>query len=190
MSSKAFIHIPKEKMKHYHQYFDEYRHGRKFIDTMKNMNLGNLWVDEKKKPGTLFYQIPWCNIFAGNPSYPKIDELFQHVPSEELIFYPNKDWKTAIHLKWGKALDEIKRITFGETTIKLSKLRKMIESLPDGYSLERVDLESAKYIDDGGWWSCSRAGGAWNDCSAVRRSGCCWAASGSGASSRRPSTRL
>ena len=148
MRLKAFKQIPKEKMKHYHKYFDEYKHVRKFVDYIKTLKLGNLWVDNQKKPTTLFYQQPWINIITGNSSHPNIDELFSLVPSNELILYPNQEWKTAIHNKWEDALVEIKRRTFGESTIEISKLRTIIETLPKGFSLERIDQESAKYIEE------------------------------------------
>jgi GNAT superfamily N-acetyltransferase len=142
------INIPKNKMKEYTSYFDEYTYARKNIDTLKNLEFGTLWVDDLRKPEMLLYQLPWVNMFAGNSEHPNINLLFEIVPLFELIIYPDNKWKTKIREHFEGKLQEITRFTFDPSRLDLDAIRGLITNPPKGLALKRIDEKTASYIEE------------------------------------------
>jgi len=140
--------IPKNKMKNYAPYFEEYTYARKNIDTLKNLEFGTLWVEDVKAPELLLYQLPWVNMFAGNSENSNVNLLFEKVPLFELIIYPDNKWKTRIHDHFKNELQEITRFTFNPASLNLDKIRGILSELPMGLELKRIDVKSARYIED------------------------------------------
>jgi RimJ/RimL family protein N-acetyltransferase len=139
--------IPKNKMKEYASYFDEYAYARKNIDTLENLEYGDLWVDYLKKPEILLYQLPWVNMFAGNSDNPNVNIFFEKVPIFELILYPNNEWKTKIREHYEDKIQEITRFTFDPSRLDLDIVRGLVTEPPEGLALKRVDERAAGYIE-------------------------------------------
>ena len=141
------IKIPSNKVKEYHKYFDEYRYARRFIDQMKTYPSANLWVDQEKEPTLLFFQMPWINIPAGDHTSPKVDAILDKVGTA-LVFYPNPEWKKVIQERFGGILEEFTHRTYKSEKLDHNHARKFIRPLPEGYYLERINQETAQYIDE------------------------------------------
>jgi GNAT superfamily N-acetyltransferase len=140
--------IPKNQMKKYASYFREYTYARKNIDTLKNLEFGTLWVDDVTKPELLLYQLPWVNMFAGNPDHSNVNLLFEKVPLFELIIYPDNKWKTRIHEHFEGKLQEITRFTFDPSSLNLDTVRDKITNPPKGLILERINEKTVRYIEE------------------------------------------
>ena len=141
-----FIKIPANKVKKYHKYFDGYRHARRFINQMKTYPDANLWVDNVDDPTVLYFGIPWINILAGDHSHPDLDLLLEKV-GVPLLIYPDEAWKRVLKDKLGDKLVEHTRMTYKSGRLDLDRVRRLVKDLPEGYCLERVDLETGQNID-------------------------------------------
>jgi GNAT superfamily N-acetyltransferase len=139
--------IPKNKMKEYASYFEEYTYARKNIDTLKNLEFGALWVDDFRKPETLLYQLPWVNIFTGNPDNPNLNLFLEKVPLFELIIYPNNNWKNKIREHYEDKVQEITRYTFDPSRLNLDLVRGLITEPLEELELKRIDEKAAIYIE-------------------------------------------
>ena len=140
------VKIPSNKVKEYHKYFDEYKYARRFIDQIQTYPRANLWVDKQKDPTLLFFQMPWINALAGDHTSPKVDSILEKVGTS-LLLYPNPEWKKVLQERFGEILEEFTHRTFKSEKLDLNHVRKNIKPLPEGYHLERVNHETAKYID-------------------------------------------
>ena len=141
------VNIPSNKVKEYHKYFDEYRYARRFIDQMKTYPRANLWVDQQDDPTILYFQMPWINILAGDHESPKADAILDKVDTA-LLFYPNVEWKKVLQERFGDSLEEFTHRTYKSEKLDFQRVRKYIKPLPPGFHLERVNIETAQYIDD------------------------------------------
>ncbi len=147
ISQSHLVKVPSNKVKEYHNYFDEYNYARRFIDQMKIYPTANLWVDQHKEPSILYFQIPWINVLAGDHKSPQVEAILDKVETA-LLFYPNPEWKKVLQERFGDKLEEFTHRTFKSEKLDINHVRKFITPLPDGYHLERVTLETAQYIDE------------------------------------------
>ena len=108
---------------------------------------GTVWVDNEEKPTILYFQIPWVNALVGDPTSPQVDSILDKVQTA-LLFYPNQQWKKVLQDKFGDTLEKFTHRTYKSEQLSLEHVRKFITKLPDGFNLERVGLDTAKYIDD------------------------------------------
>ena len=145
--SSSLVNIPSIKVKKYYKYFDEYKYARRFIDQMKTYPRANLWIDQENEPTILYFQMPWINILAGDHTSPQVDSLLDKVETA-LLFYPNQEWKQVLQERFGDTLQEFTHRTYKSEKLDLTNARKYIKPLPEGYQLERVNQETAKYIDE------------------------------------------
>ena len=145
--SSEIVKVPLNKVKNYHKYFDEYKYARRFIDLMKTYPRANLWVDNEEYPNILYFQMPWINALAGDPKSPHVDAILDKV-GIALLFYPNLEWKRVLHKRFDDVLEEFTHRTFKSEKLDIEHVRKYITSLPEGYSLERVNTETGQYIDE------------------------------------------
>lgn len=141
------IKIPSDKVKRYHRYFENYQYAQRFIDQMKTYPHGTVYLDNEKSPNILYFQMPWINILAGDPSSPMLDQILDLV-QPALVFYPDLKWKNVLTKKFGEKLEEFTHRTYKSDKLNLKKARRFITKLPDGYTLEQVDQESAEHIDE------------------------------------------
>ena len=146
-SYSNLVKIPSNEVKRYHKFFDEYKYARRFIDQMKVYPRAKLWVDDKEKPNILYFQMPWINILAGDHTSPLVNAILDKIETA-LVIYPNQDWKHLIYERYKDVLEEFTHRTFKSEKLDINKIRKYITPLPEGYSLNRVNLETAKYIDE------------------------------------------
>ena len=114
---------------------------------MKTYPKGTVWLDREEDPTILYFQMPWINALAGNPKSPYVISLLDLLV-KDLVFYPNTQWKKALRDKWGDKLVEFIHKTFRSDSLDLEHIQQYIADLPKGFTLERVDLDAAKYIED------------------------------------------
>ena len=145
--SSSLVKIPSNRVKKYYKYFDEYKYARRFIDQMKTYPRANLWIDRENEPTLLYFQMPWINIISGDHTSPQVDDLLDKVETA-LLFYPNPEWKKVLQERFGDILEEFTHRTYKSEKLDLTNARKYIKPLPEGYHLERVNQETAQYIDD------------------------------------------
>ena len=141
------VKIPSNKVEEYHKYFDEYNYARRFIDQMKIYPRANLWVDNEANPTLLYFQMPWVNVLAGDHISPHLEAILEKVETA-LLFYPNAEWKLVLQERFGEILEEFTHRTFKSEKLELQHVRKFIKPLPQGFHLERVNIETAQYIDE------------------------------------------
>ena len=145
--SSSLVRIPSNRVKKYYNYFDEYKYARRFIDQIKIYPRANLWIDNDNDPTILYFQMPWINVIAGDHSAPQVDALLDKVETA-LLFYPNPEWKKVLQERFGDILQEFTHRTYKSDKLDLTNVQKYSTTLPEGYQLERVNQETAQYIDE------------------------------------------
>lgn len=98
--------------------------------------MGTIYVTDLQKPKAAVAFVGCFCFYAGEPD----DELVRHKPEGFLIMVPqNEMWATLIETCYPSARKTVRYAIKKDTSFDIDKLKEIMESLPAGYKLQRID---------------------------------------------------
>jgi hypothetical protein len=127
--------------------FEAHRRARAVIFPALDQGRGNVWTDSVEAPTVARLQLVMINAVAGDSASPDAEELIRMIEPMQLVFGPDDEWTRIIKELWGERLGVQQRTLFSPESLDLDHLRNLRNQLPDGYKLERMDLETIEHVD-------------------------------------------
>lgn len=127
--------------------FEVHKRGRAIIFPALDQGRGNVWVNSLDTPTVARLQVFIINALAGDSSSPDAMELIQMIEPMQLVFGSDDEWTKIIKDTCGDRLGIQKRALFSSDSLDIDHLRQLRDQVPQGYLLERMDLETIKRVD-------------------------------------------
>ncbi len=127
--------------------FDSHTRARAIIFPALDQGRGNIWSNSLEAPTVARLQLAIINAVAGDPTIADASELIQMIQPLQLVIGPNDDWNRLIKDLWGEQLGIQERTLLSPESLDIDHLKWLRSQLPDGYRLERMDLETIKHVD-------------------------------------------
>jgi len=100
--------------------------------------MGKIYVTDFEKPQSALAFVGCFAFYAGEPDR----ELVMHKPAGFVIMTPqNEAWASLIEECWPSAKKETRFSIRKDTQFDIPVLKKMAETIPEGYELQRIDAE-------------------------------------------------
>jgi hypothetical protein len=127
--------------------FESFSKGRALIFPSIEQQRCHLWVDSLESPSVALWQMKILNAVTGESSLSTAEELIRKVEPAQALFASNEAWEDLIRNTWGHRTGVQQRTKLSPNLLDIEYLRKLSESIPDGFILERMDLETTKALD-------------------------------------------
>ncbi len=127
--------------------FDSYTSARAIIFPALDQGRGNMWSNSLEEPTVARLQLAIINAVAGDSTIGDAKELIQMIEPLQLVIAPNEGWNQLIRDLWGEQLGIQERTLFSPQSLDIEYLRHLLNQLPEGYRLERMDLETINRVD-------------------------------------------
>ncbi|MCG3215203.1 MAG: GNAT family N-acetyltransferase [Candidatus Heimdallarchaeota archaeon] len=142
-----FSEIPIDQHEKYRYLFDESAFYLLFDYAFKN-NLGKLTVDDLDNPAYATYLYTNILFFTGKIDESKINTILASLPPLVAIITLNKNWYDPIE-SYFKSREGIRfviqnRTKYSSDSLSLKHLKSITKSLPEGYSVKRIDKQMIK----------------------------------------------
>lgn len=128
--------------------FDSFKVGRRIIFPALYQNRGNIWVDSVESPKVARLQMSIINALAGDSSLSEASEIIKMINPHELVFFSNSGWGEKIRDIWGERVGIQKRTMMSPETLNFDHLKGLVTNLPDEFTLEPLDLETTRRLDE------------------------------------------
>ncbi|MHA1934199.1 MAG: GNAT family N-acetyltransferase [Candidatus Thorarchaeota archaeon] len=109
---------------------------------------GRVMVDSLDSPKVAWFSLKIISAVAGDTSSDAASEIIENFPPHHVIVIPNDAWMSLVKSIWGDELNALKRTSMSHSTLDINHIRSLKKPLPEGFSLQKVDLESIKSIED------------------------------------------
>ena len=127
--------------------FDAHRRARAIIFPALDQGRGTLDANSLNPPTVACLHLAILNIVAGDSSSPDATELIRKIEPMQLVFGPDPSWTRVIKEQWRERLGVQQRIMLSPESLDIDHLRNLKSQLPNGYRLEKMDLETIKRLD-------------------------------------------
>jgi GNAT superfamily N-acetyltransferase len=137
--------IPQQQLMDYWPHYDN--HKRRNI-LAQNLAWGRVkgFVDNFENPAViLFLCQQWACYLTGNRKAENLKEFLVKIPENAYIFVPSQEWEKNLKIHWPH-LKDIPLTDLSANNLSLQNILRLLNSLPDGFQLKRVDVEVAKQI--------------------------------------------
>jgi len=138
------VKCPLEKRDNVKSLFYGYPYMRLVISQVFKRPLGEVWTDDPENPRVAMVIIAGIHALAGNSELETAPELLELIPEGHPIVAPDISWSTLVRRKWGEKVRVQTRTVFSLDGLDVNHVRKLKGKLPDGYSLKRIDLKTAR----------------------------------------------
>ena len=129
------------------QLFDSFDKARVLIFPAIDQNRCELWVDSLESPTVAMWRLKILCALAGDSTSPSAHELVHKIEPRQAVFVCSEDWITLLKRSWGSKLGIEKRTRLSPDSLDIDHLRKFMETIPDDFTLERMDLDTVKSLD-------------------------------------------
>ncbi|TFH06511.1 MAG: GNAT family N-acetyltransferase [Candidatus Thorarchaeota archaeon] len=128
--------------------FDSFKVGRRIIFPALFQNRGIIWVDSIESPKVARLQMSIINALAGDSTKSESEEIIKMINPHELVFFSNSGWSDKIHDIWGDRIGIQKRTMMSPETLNNDHLKHLVTNLPEEFTLEQLDLETTRSLDE------------------------------------------
>lgn len=115
-------------------------HG--IVDAALEGAMGTALADDADKPSLAVIDLDF-RLLAGDAHSPAAEEAARRLSAPESIVVSNGDWASLLKRIWGDAVGTRTRVAFQPGDWEGRRLRAMMESLPEGFTLRRITSEDA-----------------------------------------------
>ncbi len=137
--------IPQNQLMDFWPYFERHK--------MRNPLAQNLawstvegFVDNLENPDVvLFLCQQWACYLAGNRKAENLKELLVKIPEKAFIYVPSQEWERCLKTQW-TYFGYFPRTELSAKNISLQRIRRLLNSLPEGFQMKKVDIEVANQI--------------------------------------------
>ncbi len=141
-----FKEVPSENYEKYRHLFAQEHCPQTFVDSAFTYKSVPLKVDNEENPTIAFLDFTFAIIIVGDPDI-LTDEEFLELVSEGVVVVADKEqWLPKLLKHFKGKLIERRRTKMSHEHLSLEKLESLKRPLPKGYSLERIDKETAEKL--------------------------------------------
>jgi hypothetical protein len=127
--------------------FNDHTRARAVIFPALDHGRGNVWTNSIEAPTVARLQLAMINAVSGDSTCPDAEEIIRMIEPMQLVFGPDDEWARIIKDLWGERLGIQSRTVLSPESLDLEYLRHLRDQVPDGYKLERMDVETIKRVD-------------------------------------------
>ncbi|MBY8998615.1 MAG: GNAT family N-acetyltransferase [Candidatus Thorarchaeota archaeon] len=127
--------------------FDSHTRARAVIFPALDQGRGTVWTNSTEKPTVARLQLAIINVVTGDAASPDAEEIIRMIEPMQIVFGPDDEWARIIKDLWGERLGIQQRTLLSPESLDIDHLRHLQDQLPEGYQLERGDLETIRRID-------------------------------------------
>lgn len=128
--------------------FADHIHLRPFVDAVLQgyggiavANFGiDLQVAQLSLGGVTF--------LGGDPTHPMAGHLVQQLSGEQIIIVTSEVWRTLVDRVHSSRITPKPRVAFSTQYLELAHLHRLMEDIPIGYQITRINLELAQRIGE------------------------------------------
>jgi hypothetical protein len=106
---------------------------------------GKVYVTDINDPEVAFLHLGFV-FLGGDTSSSQVAQLVEDLPAGPQLIVPNLAWASTLADVLGERVKPIQRFGFSHDSLSLDHLRALKEKLPPEFTLERIDLDTAKAI--------------------------------------------
>ncbi|PNX52464.1 MAG: hypothetical protein BV458_09430 [Thermoplasmata archaeon M9B2D] len=129
------------------QLFEPFDKARALILPAIDQNRCELWVDSLEFPSAAMWRLKNLCALAGDSTSPSAYELISKIEPRQAVFVCSEDWTDLLKSSWGSRLGSQKRTRLSPDTLDIDHLRKLMQTVPEDFVLERMDLDTVKSLD-------------------------------------------
>jgi GNAT superfamily N-acetyltransferase len=137
--------IPQKQLMDYWDYFDRHK--------IRNILAQNLawskvrgFADNLKNPDVVMLMCQQGACFlAGNRKAENLKEFLVKIPEKTFIYVPSQEWESSLKPQW-TYFGYFPRTELSAKNLSLQSIRGLLNSLPKGFEIKKVDVEAAKQI--------------------------------------------
>jgi hypothetical protein len=129
------------------QLFESFNKGRALIFPAIDQKRCHLWVDSLETPSIALWKLKILNAIAGDSTNPAAEDLIRKVEPMQALFAPDHAWENLIRNIWGERTGIQQRTKLSPHALDIKFLQELSKNVPDGFTLERMDLETIKSLD-------------------------------------------
>jgi len=129
------------------QLFDSFDKARAIIFPAIDQGRCELWVDSLESPSVVLWKLKILCALSGDSTNPVAEELIQKIQPMQALILCSVDWAALIKHIWGFRLGVQNRTKLSPDSLDINHLRKLMNIVPDGFSLERLDLQTVRSLD-------------------------------------------
>jgi len=127
--------------------FESHTRARAVIFPALDQGRGNVWVNSIDAPTVARLQLAIINVVAGDSASPDAEEIIRMIEPMQLVVAPDYGWAQIIKDLWDERLGIQQRTVLSSESLDLDYLRHLRNQIPEGYKLERMDIETIKRVD-------------------------------------------
>ncbi len=129
------------------QLFETFDKARALIFPAIDQDRCELWVDSLDSPSAVLWKLKILCALAGDSTSPAAVELIHKIEPRQAVFFCSTDWGVLIRRTWGSRLGSQKRTRLSPDFLDIPYLRVLMKRVPDGFALERMDLDTVRSLD-------------------------------------------
>jgi GNAT superfamily N-acetyltransferase len=126
--------------------YTHHRHLRVVIDAILQGYCGTATTNAGGKPEVARLGVGVFAFFGGDPAHPAAETLIRPLSGERIIVCADGSWREAIQRAHGARIETEPRVSFSSAELRLVHLRKLMSNTPDGFRVERLNLDLARRI--------------------------------------------
>jgi RimJ/RimL family protein N-acetyltransferase len=127
--------------------FDSFNKARAIIIPSIKQGRCKLWVDSLESPSAVLWRLRILNALAGDSDCHEASELVNKLEPPQVLIAPDQHWSGLVRKTWGAHLEIRKRTKFSPKSLEIRHLRELRDNLSEGYTTERMNLETVKTLD-------------------------------------------
>lgn len=117
-------------------------------DVVLDGYLGEAFVDDEDNPHIAVLEIPKLklNILGGDARHPSAREYLEELHAPEILIFASEDWEELLWETRRGFLIRLPRYAFTSENLDLAHLYELKSRLPDGYRLEKMNIDLARKL--------------------------------------------
>ena len=141
--------IPAEQYQKYAHWFENEIFPGTWIETaFVHKSFHKILVDDIENPQMVLLHYPYKAFLAGGPSPSQWAEMLDLIPAETEICLDESLWLPKLIEFFGNRLIQKERIKSSFSNLSVEHLESLKRPLPDGYTLARVDRDTAERLPE------------------------------------------
>ncbi|MHA2248438.1 MAG: GNAT family N-acetyltransferase [Candidatus Hodarchaeales archaeon] len=143
--SEMIQQIPQKQLMDFWPYFERHKIRNILAQNLAWSNVRG-FVDNLKNPDVVMFLCQQGACFlAGNNKAENLKEFLVKIPEKAYIYVPSLEWESSLKPQW-TYFGYIPRTELSAKSLSLQSIRELLNSLPKGFQMKRVDIEAAKQI--------------------------------------------
>jgi len=143
-----FTNVPIDQYEKYSALFDKDYCSRTFVDSAFTYKLVPLQVDNLDEPSAALLDFKFAIVYTGDVQSLSKDDIQSILPERKIVAGESEQWKSKLLEFFEGKVVERRRTRMSHQSLNLEKLEDLRKPLPDGFTLERIDRETAKNLPE------------------------------------------